>query len=68
MNHSLPAPTEERPWGAYQNLFEGAGFLVKVIEVAPGSRLSLQRHAKRVEAWLIISGCGLVELDGRERR
>jgi len=64
---TLPKPTEIRPWGAYQNLFEAAGFLVKLIEVAPGHRLSLQRHFKREEFWIIVSGEGIFELDGVQR-
>ncbi len=64
---TLPRPTETRPWGAYQNLFEGAGFLVKLIEVAPGHRLSLQRHFKREEFWIVVEGRGLFELDGETR-
>lgn len=63
----LPKPTELRPWGAYQNLFEAAGFLVKLIEVAPGHRLSLQRHFKREEFWIVVAGEGVFELDGEER-
>lgn len=63
----LPSPTEIRPWGAYQNLFEGAGFLVKIIEVEPGRRLSLQRHSCREERWLIVKGTGTFELNGTER-
>jgi mannose-6-phosphate isomerase-like protein (cupin superfamily) len=61
---SLPNPTETRPWGAFQNLFAGEGFLVKLIEVAPGQRLSLQRHFKREEFWIVVDGAGLFELDG----
>ena len=62
----LPHPTEIRPWGAFQNLFESQGFLVKLIEVAPGHRLSLQRHFKREESWIVISGRGTFELEGSE--
>jgi len=64
---TLPAPTEKRPWGAYQNLFEAEGFLVKLIEVAPGHRLSLQRHFKREEFWVIVAGGGVFRLDAEER-
>jgi mannose-1-phosphate guanylyltransferase len=64
---TLTKPTETRPWGAYQNLFEAAGFLVKLIEVAPRHRLSLQRHFKREEFWIVVSGEGVFELDGVER-
>jgi mannose-6-phosphate isomerase-like protein (cupin superfamily) len=64
---TLTKPTEIRPWGAYQNLFEATGFLVKLIEVAPGHRLSLQRHFKREEFWIVVAGEGRFELDGVER-
>lgn len=64
---TLPQPTETRPWGAFQNLFAAQDYLVKLIEVAPGHRLSLQRHFKREEFWIVISGYGLFELDGVER-
>ncbi len=60
-------PTENRPWGGFQNIFESLGFLVKLIEVAPGHRLSLQRHFKRDEYWIIVEGSGFFELDGNER-
>lgn len=63
----LPSPTERRPWGSYQNLFEAEGFLVKLIEVAPSHRLSLQRHFKREEFWVIVAGEGLFRLGDEER-
>lgn len=63
----LPAPTEIRPWGAFQNLFAGEKALVKLIEVAPGHRLSLQRHFRREECWIVVEGEGLFELDGVAR-
>lgn len=64
----LSKPTEIRPWGAFQNLFEGDGFLVKLIEVGPGHRLSLQRHFKRSEHWVVVEGAGLCELNGAVQR
>lgn len=56
----------ERPWGHYIKLFEEAGVWVKRVEVNPGGRLSLQTHASRSEKWNIVTGQGLVLLDGRE--
>lgn len=35
---------------------------VKRIEVKPGLRFSLQKHFKRSEKWLVISGKGVVTL------
>ena len=60
----LTAPTEIRPWGGYQNLFEAEGLKVKLLEVSPSGRLSLQRHRKRSEHWTVMSGIGTFELDG----
>lgn len=62
----LPNPTEIRPWGSYQNLFEAEGYLVKIIEVSPGNRLSLQRHSKREEFWTVIEGSGKAIVNDRE--
>jgi len=58
---------DERPWGRYEVLEERPGFKVKVLEVKPGARLSLQRHARRGEHWVIVQGvadvvCGDQEL------
>ncbi len=46
----------ERPWGTYKTLDIGDGYQVKIIEVAPGGRLSLQKHFKRSEHWVVIKG------------
>ena len=58
---------EERPWGSFTVLDEGAGYKVKRIEVLPGKRLSYQRHARRAEHWMVVGGEARVTLDGEER-
>jgi mannose-1-phosphate guanylyltransferase/mannose-6-phosphate isomerase len=45
-----------RPWGAYEGLDAGDGFLVKRITVSPGASLSLQRHRQRAEHWVVVRG------------
>jgi mannose-6-phosphate isomerase len=55
---------EERPWGSYDVLDETAVAKVKRIDVAPGRRLSYQRHAHRAEHWFVTTGRALVTLDG----
>lgn len=57
---------DERPWGSFTVLDEGAGYKVKRIEVLPGRRLSYQKHARRAEHWMIVAGTAKVTLDGRE--
>jgi len=53
---SLPAESEERPWGSWTLLYEAEGIKVKLIEVLPGHRLSLQYHHHRSEYWTCIAG------------
>ena len=47
---------ERRPWGGYQVLETAPDHSVKVIDIDPGKRLSLQRHARRSEHWVVVSG------------
>jgi mannose-6-phosphate isomerase len=53
-----------RPWGRYDVLADDASYKVKTIVVEPGERLSYQRHARRSEHWFVVSGRGVVTLDG----
>ena len=49
-----------RPWGYYQNVDAGAGFLVKQIVVKPGAKLSMQYHNHRTEHWVVVEGVARV--------
>ncbi|MCX7716284.1 MAG: mannose-1-phosphate guanylyltransferase/mannose-6-phosphate isomerase [Endomicrobia bacterium] len=48
--------TTQRPWGCYTVLKETKGYKVKIINVLPKKRLSLQKHLKRAEQWFVVSG------------
>jgi len=52
--------TVARPWGAYTVLLEAAQFKIKRIEVSPGQALSLQRHKRRSEHWVVVQGTARV--------
>lgn len=52
--------TVHRPWGSYSRLGEADGFQVKRIVVKPGASLSLQKHHKRSEHWVIVKGVGRI--------
>lgn len=56
----------ERPWGWYEELGRGDQYLVKRLWIAPGCRISLQRHQHRSEHWVVVSGGGLLENDGQD--
>ena len=58
--------TVEKPWGAYTVLGNGAGYQVKRLEVSPGKRFSLQKHSKRAETWIVVSGTGVVTLGSKQ--
>ena len=52
--------TEKRPWGIFTVLKDSLGFKIKLIEISPQKRLSLQRHKKRAEHWVVVSGTAKV--------
>ena len=51
-----------RPWGSFQTVDQGERFKVKRIVVKPGGRLSLQRHQKRAEHWVVVKGTARVTI------
>ncbi|MDP3042500.1 MAG: mannose-1-phosphate guanylyltransferase/mannose-6-phosphate isomerase [Candidatus Omnitrophota bacterium] len=51
---------ERRPWGSFTVLQQGVGFKIKLIEITPHKRLSLQRHKSRAEHWVVVSGAAKV--------
>jgi mannose-1-phosphate guanylyltransferase/mannose-6-phosphate isomerase len=63
--HLLPGRVH-RPWGWYQTLDSGVSFQVKRICVNAKSRLSLQRHHRRAEHWVVVSGKATVHCDGKD--
>jgi mannose-6-phosphate isomerase-like protein (cupin superfamily) len=46
----------QRPWGGYKVLALEKGYQVKSITVNPHQRLSLQKHLKRQEHWIVVQG------------
>ena len=54
------APKTERQWGYYRVLHEVPGMKVKELTVDPGRSLSMQRHFKRAEYWIVSEGSCVV--------
>lgn len=54
-----------RPWGNYDSIDMGDRFQVKRIVVKPGAALSLQKHHRRAEHWIVVSGVAEVTCDDR---
>ena len=55
--------SEQRPWGSFHVIDEGAGFKVKRLVVNSGGRLSLQSHKHRYEHWTVVSGTATVTVN-----
>jgi mannose-6-phosphate isomerase-like protein (cupin superfamily) len=59
--------SETRPWGRWDEYLNEPGYRVKRLIIAPGKRISLQRHLSRSEHWVVVDGVGLLTLDTQQR-
>lgn len=55
--------SEVRPWGNFREIYKNNFINVKIIEVNPESRLSLQSHKKREEHWIVQEGIATVTVN-----
>jgi len=53
----------QRIWGYYRVIHEAEGMKVKELVVEPGQSLSMQRHFKRNEFWVVQQGSCEVNLE-----
>ena len=58
-------PRQERPWGWFETLGGGSGYLLKRLCIVAGRRISRQRHRQRCEHWVVVAGDGWLECEGR---
>jgi len=56
MNNNEVGKIYERPWGTYQTLALAPNYQVKILTINVGGRLSLQKHFKRAEHWVVVAG------------
>src|SRR5262249_5091306 len=55
-----------RPWGYFESLSVGTRFQVKLLNVSPGEKLSMQMHHHRSEHWTVVSGTAKVTIGNSE--
>ena len=65
LNEGIEHQKTHRPWGNFVTLIKGENWKVKKIFVKPNESLSLQKHLKRTEHWVIIKGKGKVIIDNK---
>ncbi len=56
---------DKRPWGNFRQFTENEVSTVKLIKVESGQRLSLQKHLRRSEFWVVLAGNPIVTIDGQ---
>ena len=59
-------PKTLRPWGSFEVIDFGKNFKVKKIIVKPFCALSLQKHQRRSEHWVVVRGRASVTCEDRE--
>ncbi len=57
----------ERPWGTYQTINFTDKSQTKIITVKPQGQLSLQKHFKRAEHWVVVTGRPTITVDDNVR-
>lgn len=55
-----------RPWGWFETVSEVPGNKIKRIGVFPGQQISLQKHHRRAEHWVVVAGVAHVTLGTQE--
>lgn len=55
-----------RPWGYYESLDSDIGYQVKRLMIHAGGKISLQKHHKRAEHWVVVEGVATVTLGDKE--
>ncbi|MDA7598647.1 phosphomannose isomerase type II C-terminal cupin domain [Alphaproteobacteria bacterium] len=57
---------EYRPWGMFRTITKSENFHIKVINVYPDGKLSLQSHKHRSEHWVVIAGTASVVVNDKD--
>lgn len=53
----------KKPWGCYKILSTGEGYKIKILEILPNEKISLQYHKERSEHWIVLNGIAEVQLE-----
>ena len=59
---------DHRPWGKFIQYTHNQKTTVKIIEVKPGQRLSVQKHKRRDELWVALDDCLYVTIGDETKR
>lgn len=54
----------ESPWGSNKLLLNGDSYKIKLLEIEPNQKISLQKHEHRCEHWIIAEGIATIYYQG----
>ncbi len=63
----LQSDKTHKPWGSFETIAVEDGFQIKRLCVLPGEELSLQKHRRRAEHWVVIAGTAEVVVDNQKQ-
>lgn len=63
---SLEKEIINRPWGFYKSVWLNSNSQAKIISINPHSELSLQKHYRREEHWVVIKGSGYALVENKK--
>jgi mannose-6-phosphate isomerase-like protein (cupin superfamily) len=52
-------------WGWWKEIWRSPKIRIKVLFIEAGKSISLQKHRQRDEHWLVLSGYGVLYIDGK---
>ncbi len=55
-----------RPWGFSEGIYFSDRFQVKKITVNPGAKISLQKHERRAEHWIVLRGIARITKEEKQ--
>lgn len=58
--------TQYRPWGSHELLIDQGHYQVRRVKIKPGYAISMQRHQKRTEHWVVVQGVASIVCDGQQ--
>ena len=59
--------TVDKPWGCYVDYFRSNNVVFKKLILLANQKLSYQYHENRGEFWYIVSGTGLLTINGKQK-
>ncbi len=63
---SLEKEIFNRPWGFYKSVWINSNAQAKIICINPDSEISLQKHYRREEHWIVVRGSGFALIENNK--